>query len=563
MQRRFSISEVPHPESLSAGLGPRSRSSTELSSAHIAATLLNGSIAPSLFTTPTDSSAHRANRSRASSIKYDTPPTLQVPQRLPRIIVASNRLPITVTRVPATADTAASWTFKMSSGGLVAALAGLDKSKHDFVWVGWVGCEIPEEEQEAFAEQLWGEHQCVPVFLDDQLADDHYNGFSNGILWPLFHYISESSQPFNLDLWKSYRLANKKFAEVILAVADAQDLVWVHDYHLMMLPRYLRRKLPHSSIGFFLHIPFPSSEVFKTLPVREDLLHALLDSNLVGFHTYDYARHFMQACAYLIDQIETTPTGIFRHSHYTVVGAFAVGIEPEKFTEQLQREEVRTRIVQLRKSFAGKKVILGVDRLDYIKGVPHKMRAMRRLLHQRPEWRDKVVLIQIAVPTRPDVPEYKQLKCEVEELVGSINGQYGSIDSNPIHYLFTSVPMSELTALYAVADVLLVTSIRDGMNLVCQEYIACQEESHGVVILSEFAGVRFPSLKFPFKQFLTLIIYSSGCFLPFRCSSCESVEYPGSCRCYPRVSQSSCREARSDARGLIQLHRNVYQQSLG
>lgn len=466
------MSEVPAPHAL--GLTPRSRSSTELATEFC----------------PAGSAPVDPIDPLPETVRTKVSLAIAGKQRLPRIIVASNRLPVTATKDTATDGESPRWTFKMSSGGLVAALGGLDRSKHDFIWVGWIGCEIPEAEQEKFAAQLWEEHRCVPVFLDDRLADDHYNGFSNGILWPLFHYISHSSQPFSLALWRSYRVANKKFADVILSVADAQDLVWVHDYHLMMLPRYLRRRIPQASIGFFLHIPFPSSEVFKTLPVREELLLAMLDANLVGFHTYDYARHFMQACAYQIDQIETTPTGIFRHAHYTVVGAYSVGIEPEKFTEQLQRTDVRERIAELKKVFHNKKVILGVDRLDYIKGLPQKLKAMKRLLHQHAEWRDQVVLIQIAVPTRPDVHEYKVLKVEVEEIVGSINGQYGTIESNPIHYLFTSVPMSELCALYTVADLLLVTSIRDGMNLVCQEYIACQQESHGVVVLSEFAGVR-------------------------------------------------------------------------
>lgn len=399
-----------------------------------------------------------------------------------RLIVVSNRLPITLSK-----KEDGTWESKMSSGGLVAALSGINISKDQFVWIGWVGCEIPDEEKEPFKKQMWEQHQCIPVFLDDKTADEHYNGFSNGVLWPLCHYMLDSVH-HDAKLWNSYLKANKEFADVVIENYRESDIIWVHDYHLMMCPQYIKEKCPSSSIGFFLHIPFPSSEIFKILPVRRELLNSVVHCDLVGFHTWDYSRHFLQSCSYLLPNVETTPTGVYAHSRHTLVGAFPVGIEPEKFEEALKEEKVLKRIKELKKSFEGKKVILGVDRLDYIKGVPHKLRSFELFLSQREEWREKVVLVQIAVPTRTEVPEYQLLKSEAEELVGRINGNFGTISFNPIHYLFKSVDFHELCALYSISDAILITSIRDGMNLVCQEYIMCQQERNGVVILSEFAG---------------------------------------------------------------------------
>jgi trehalose 6-phosphate synthase/phosphatase len=372
----------------------------------------------------------------------------------------------------------------LSSGGLVAALSGL-KKKMSFIWVGWPGT-IPKEEQELFRKQLWEQQRCIPVFLDEQTADEHYNGFSNGILWPLFHYISKGSH-FDSRLWASYCKANREFADVVDSIWKEGDLVWVHDYHLMLLPKYFREKRPTAAISFFLHIPFPSSEVYKVLPVRAELLIALLHCTLIGVHTYDYVRHFLLACSYLLG-VETAPKGVYYKNEFVTVGAFPVGIDVLKWQELLASTEVQQRIRQLDETFSGKKIFLGVDRLDYIKGLPHKFQAFELFLRQHIEYQDKVVFIQVAVPTRQDVTEYKQLKREVDQLVGRINGRYGGVGHNPIHYLFKSVNSQELAALYSIADACIVTSIRDGMNLVCQEYVACQQKKYGVVVLSEFAG---------------------------------------------------------------------------
>lgn len=400
-------------------------------------------------------------------------------KRKGRLIVVSNRLPVTVTWEND------SYQFKMSSGGLVAGLEGV-KKKLDFIWIGWTGCEIPEHLRKSFSEKLLEKHSCVPVFLNEKLADDHYNGFSNSVLWPLFHYLI-GNKTFDNRLWKSYCEANRKFAEVVNNTWRKGDLVWVHDYHLLKLPEYLRKKNQDMRVGFFLHIPFPSSEIFQLLPVKKSILQGLLHCDLIGFHTYDYARHFLSACTRHLG-IETTPAGAHFRGRFIPVSVFPVGIDPEKFIKGLKTPEVQAKLIDYQQTFQGKKVLMGVDRLDYIKGIPHKLKALEYFLNKYPEWQGKVVLIQVAVPSRTDVEEYKKLKNEVDALVGHINGTFGSVDYLPIQYLFKSVTFSELCALYRLSDVMLITSTRDGMNLVSLEYIACQQGKYGSLVLSEFAG---------------------------------------------------------------------------
>lgn len=397
-----------------------------------------------------------------------------------RLVVISNRLPVTVSK-----GTDGEFLFKMSSGGLVAGLEGV-KKKLGFIWVGWTGCEIPEERREEFSKKLLEEHSCVPVYMSDKIADEHYNGFSNAVLWPLFHYLL-GENTYNHQYWNSYCVANEEFAKVIQSVWREGDLVWVHDYHLMKLPEILRKTNPTIKIGFFLHIPFPSSEIFQVLPVRKAILHGLLNCDMIGFHTYDYARHFLSACTRILG-LETTPAGVYYEGRFIPVSVFPVGIDPEKFRLKLKAPEVQKRIEEYQNSFEGKKVLIGVDRLDYIKGIPHKLKGFEKFFEKYPEFQSKVVLIQVAVPSRTDVEEYKRLKNEVDALVGHINGTYGSFNFNPVQYLFKSVTFEDLCALYRMSDVMLITSTRDGMNLVSQEFIACQEEKHGVLILSEFAG---------------------------------------------------------------------------
>lgn len=401
-----------------------------------------------------------------------------------KVIVVSNRLPVTIRR-----SNDGSYDYSMSSGGLVSALQGLKKTS-DFQWLGWPGLELPGDEQSRVNRDLMEKFNCTAIFLEDSIADLHYNGFSNSILWPLFHYQPDEMN-FDEKAWAAYIEANKKFALAIVKQVEDNDMIWVHDYHLMLLPQMLRNMIKGKKnvrIGFFLHTPFPSSEIFRILPVRRDILEGVLSCDLIGFHTYDYARHFISSVSRIVPLATTLPNGVEYQGRFVNIGAFPIGIDVDHFTEGVKKPSVIDRIKQLKLKFGDTKIIVGVDRLDYIKGVPQKLHAFEIFLTENPEWIGKVVLVQVAVPSRGDVEEYQSLRATVNELVGRINGKFGTVEFVPIHYLHMSIPFEELISLYHISDVCLVSSTRDGMNLVSYEYIACQQENKGALILSEFAG---------------------------------------------------------------------------
>lgn len=439
------------------------------------------------------------------------------PNRKPRrVLVVANRLPIRARRDARTAR----WTFDTAPGGLATALRGI-ATDVQFVWVGWLGADVPPAERPRVAERLMREHGCYPVFLDAQLVDRYYNGFCNDVLWPLFHYVplpayqAGAEKKFDALLWEAYKEANARFADAVLEVWSAglpnetdstgqvPDYVWVHDYHLMRLPLELRRRDPRVSVAWFLHTPFPSSEIYRILPYRRELLEGLLHADLVGFHTYDYARHFLSSCSRVLDVSTTTPKGIEFGGRFCSIGVFPIGIDPLLIRNKLKSRAVRRRTAELGATFKGRKVLIGVDRLDYIKGMPHKLLAFELFLARNPSWVGKVTLIQVGVPTRTEVVEYQALAKHVNELVGRINGVYGTLEYSPIHYINQSIPQDELIAIYHLADACLITSVRDGMNLVSHEYVAAQEafdeddaevdepfvkEGPGALVLSEFAG---------------------------------------------------------------------------
>ncbi|CAK0785345.1 Trehalose-6-P synthase/phosphatase complex synthase subunit [Coccomyxa viridis] len=403
-----------------------------------------------------------------------------------RLIVVANRLPVSAVR-----ERDGSWSLQVSAGGLVSALMGVSNFKT--CWIGWPGVYVPEgPERDALTAALAKECY-VPVYLDPKIVDLHYNGFCNSVLWQLFHYVplnmdSKLSETRTLQFqWAAHQSANQRFADVVLRNYSAGDVVWVQDYHLMLLPAMLKNRAPKMKVGWFLHTPFPSSEIYRTLPVREEVLRAVLKADLIGFHTYDYARHFVSACTRILG-LEGTPEGVEDNGSLTRVAAFPIGIDPERFARALEKPNVKAHIAQLLNRYAGRKVMLGVDRLDMIKGIPQKLLAFEKFLEEHPQWRDKVLLVQIAVPSRTDVPEYQRLRSMVHEIVGRINGHYGTLTHVPIHHLDRQLAFHELCALYAVTDIALVTSLRDGMNLVSYEYVACQSDNAGVLVLSEFAG---------------------------------------------------------------------------
>lgn len=308
------------------------------------------------------------------------------------------------------------------------------------------------------------------------------------VLWPLLHYLP-GEVVFKEGDWEDYLVASRHFSETLRRLdIRAGDMIWVHDYHLMPLPGILRQVYgPRVKIGFFLHIPFPSSEIFKVLPVCRELLLGLVHADLISFHSYDYARHFSSACAKLLGIVPTVG-GFEWNGQMVHVETAPIGIDPDVFLRGLADEQVQLRVADLQRAFEGKRVILGVDRLDYIKGIPNKIAAFRRFLEQHPELRGSVVLVQVAVPSRTDVQEYVDLGTSVFEMAGNCNALYGTADSSPLQLISRSVGYHELSALYQVAEVCLVSSLRDGMNLVAYEYVASQAERHGVLILSEFAG---------------------------------------------------------------------------
>ncbi|XP_071920456.1 alpha,alpha-trehalose-phosphate synthase [UDP-forming] 1 [Coffea arabica] len=403
-----------------------------------------------------------------------------------RLLVVANRLPVAAVRTGED-----SWQLEISAGGLVSALLGVNE--FETRWIGWAGVNVPDEVGQRSLTEALAEKRCIPVFLDEEVVHQYYNGYCNNILWPLFHYLGlpqedrlATTRSFQSQ-FSAYKKANQLFADVVNEHYEEGDVVWCHDYHLMFLPKYLKKYNMQMKVGWFLHTPFPSSEIHRTLPSRSKLLRSVLAADLVGFHTYDYARHFVSACTRILG-LEGTPEGVEDQGKLTRVAAFPIGIDSSRFIRALELPQVKEHIRELKERFAGRKVMLGVDRLDMIKGIPQKILAFEKFLEENPVWQDKVVLLQIAVPTRTDVPEYQKLTCQVHEIVGRINGRFGTLTAVPIHHLDRSLDFHALCALYAVTDVALVTSLRDGMNLVSYEFVACQAEKKGVLILSEFAG---------------------------------------------------------------------------
>ncbi|CAN4105707.1 unnamed protein product [Withania somnifera] len=403
-----------------------------------------------------------------------------------RLLVVANRLPVSAVRKGKD-----SWALDVSVGGLVSALLGVNDFEAN--WIGWAGVNVTDEIGQRSLTKALAEKRCIPVFLDQEIVHQYYNGYCNNILWPLFHYLPlpqedrlATTRSFQSQ-FAAYKEANQMFADVVNEHYQEGDVVWCHDYHLMFLPKCLKEYNSKMKVGWFLHTPFPSSEIHRTLPSRSELLRAVLAADLVGFHTYDYARHFVSACTRILG-LEGTPEGVEDQGKLTRVAVFPIGIDSDRFIRALELPPVKYHIKELQERFAGRKVMLGVDRLDMIKGIPQKILAFEKFLEENPDWHDKVVLLQIAVPTRTDVPEYQKLTCQVHEIVGRINGRFGTLTAVPIHHLDRSLDFPALCALYAVTDVALVTSLRDGMNLVSYEFVACQASKKGVLILSEFAG---------------------------------------------------------------------------
>ena len=404
-----------------------------------------------------------------------------------RLLVVSNRLPIVLQK------TEGKWNLKPGSGGLVSALAPV-LSHRGGLWIGWPG--IPLERGGAW-EKVLAEgyrergYDLVPVLLSEEEVKGFYEGFSNGILWPLFHDLLGRCD-FDPSYWYSYLTVNRKFADCVIEHSDPDDFVWVQDYQLIHVAQAVREKNEERRIGFFLHIPFPPLDILLKLPWRGQILAALLAYDLLGFQTPRDTRNFLTCIQNLLPDVEiddSSPIVEVRLETRTVrVGAFPIGIDFKSFEEAARSEEVVRRMEDLRKKIGQVHLIVGVDRLDYTKGLPERLEAFRNALQRYPELREKVVFLQVVVPSREAVPEYQALKATVERLVGEINGQFSMAGWVPVQYHYKSLVRADLLALYRMARIGFVTSIKDGMNLVAKEFVACQVDCCGVLVLSEFAG---------------------------------------------------------------------------
>lgn len=396
-------------------------------------------------------------------------------ERNSRTIIVSNRLPVTLIR---TQDGKVE--TQRSNGGLVSGLAGLHKMK-DTLWLGYAGLS-PKDADYKGAKHLLHKQRYIPVDVSDADYGSFYNGACNGSIWPLFHYAPHFMTRTEGD-WQAYVKVNHLFAAEILNIAKAGDYVWIHDYHLMLVPEILREEMPDLRIAYFHHIPFPAHEMFRIHPKRESILRGLLGADLIGMHTIDYALNFQSAVTRLLEaRVETD--SIFFRDHRAKVGAFPLGVDVQNIRRTLNAAPKCELLTQLE----GKKVLLGIDRLDYTKGLPEKLTAFRLLLTNHPEYIGHIVLLQVCVPTRMEVPNYAELRAEIERLVGQINGEFGHPGYVPLQYLFQPFSPEQVYQFYEHADVALVTPLRDGLNLVSKEYVASRRDDDGVLILSELAG---------------------------------------------------------------------------
>lgn len=407
-----------------------------------------------------------------------------------KTIIVSNRLPLQIKLSDNKLD------IKPSVGGLATGMKSVHEDG-DGIWIGWSG--LTEEELNNNlnnqAKKELKKNKCAGVSLTQEDIEDFYLGFSNKTLWPLFHYFMEYAE-FEKDHWEAYKRVNQKFADVVLEHIEDSDNVWIHDYQLLLLPKLIKDKKPNTSIGFFLHIPYPSYEIFRTFPWREELLHGMLGSDLIGFHTYDYERHFLSSVKRIL-RLDVQFNEISYLDRVVKVDSFPMGIDYKKFNDAAatnliqkyrDKSDLQKRLDEHISSGDDTKLILSIDRMDYTKGIPNRIRAFEYFLNKYPEYKERVRLVMLVVPSRSDVPQYQKLKSETDELVGRINGKFATVNWTPIWYFYRSLPFENLIDLYTSSKIALITPIRDGMNLVAKEYVATRVNQDGVIILSEMAG---------------------------------------------------------------------------
>ncbi|KAI9138180.1 glycosyltransferase family 20-domain-containing protein [Paraphysoderma sedebokerense] len=450
-------------------------------------------------------SNHSRSRSRNSSTFTPSSPATSPATSVSEPLTSDSSALIEDGSLDGASQASSEISFKFSTRrghtALYSGMKSLEKVS-DCIYIGYIGSvydedgylidlnKLGEEYIDAIKTQLLKEKNCIPVFLDEKIAAGHYEGYCKCVLWPLFHYIlweNATDGRMEKDDWEAYQSVNQQFADIICSIYQPGDIIWIHDYHLLTMPSMLRSQLSSGApVGLFLHTPFPSSEVFRCLPKRKEVLHGILGASLVGFQTYSYARHFISSCTRVLG-LESNPTGVEYNGSMTTIGIFPIGIDVSRVERYRKSASVLQKIQTLRELYQNKKIIIGRDKLDQIKGVHQKLSAYEKFLQLYPHLASSVVLIQVTSPSPHSNPK---LESKVSELVAHINGKYGSIEFTPVYHIHQHIDAEEYFALLSVADVGLITSVRDGMNTTSHEFVVCQKENEekGVLILSEFTG---------------------------------------------------------------------------
>jgi len=403
-----------------------------------------------------------------------------ITDKMNRLLIVSNRLPINIVKREKQLH------FKSSIGGASKGLDIISKSTNS-IWIGWPGIASENiKDKKEYVTHILQSKNLYSVYLSQNDVEKFYYGFCNKTVWPLFHYFTQNTT-YDNKMWKSYEKVNEYYCDTIFNLIKPGDIIWINDYQLMLLPMLIREKIPDATIGFFLHIPFPSFEIFRLLPWRREILEGLLGADLVGFHIEDYVRNFLDSIHRLLGY-KSTLGQMTLNGHPVKADAFPMGIDFDEFSSAKTKSEIQRETKRIRRRIRERKTILSVDRLDYTKGIPQRLEAFDLFLEKNPEYKDKVTLILVAVPSRTRVSEYRILKKQLDELVGRINGKHGTIGWTPIWYINRFLPYESLVALYNIADIALLTPLRDGMNLISKEFIATKNQDKAVLIISEMAG---------------------------------------------------------------------------
>lgn len=396
-----------------------------------------------------------------------------------KTIIVSNRLPVSLRLKQGNFE------FRPSAGGLATGLGSIYKEGEN-IWIGWPGNDVENPDQRAEIVGELKKLKMAPVFLTKEDIAEFYEGFSNETIWPAFHYFTQYIN-YDQNHWDAYVRVNKKFCDAILEKADHDDTIWVHDYQLLLLPKMLRELLPNVTIAFFQHIPFPSYEIIRMLPWRKEILEGMVGADLIGFHTYDDMRHFLSSAGRLLGMRDES--GYIKADNRLInVDSFPMGIDYDKFADSAKSLKTLEYVKKFKELLGHQKLLITIDRLDYSKGIPQRIRAFDAFLRENPEFQEKVSMIMVVVPSRTKVKTYMELKEEIDTLVGKINSDFSTFNWVPVHYFYRSFPFEELSAFYSMSDIALVTPLRDGMNLVCKEFVASKTDQKGVLILSEMAG---------------------------------------------------------------------------